>query len=72
MDKKYKITKVINILLCMGIVVTIMLCAYNAWSLNGEYTLFSFFASLVVHGGLGVMIYCGVDWILRRVFNQIK
>lgn len=72
MDKKYKIAKVVNILVCMCIVVTIMLCAYNAWSLNGEYTLFSFFASLVVHGALGVMIYCGVDWILRRVFHQIK
>lgn len=72
MDKKYKIAKVINILFSMGIVVTIMLCAYNVWSLNGEYTLFSFFASMVVHGGLGVTIYCGVDWILRRVFNQIK
>lgn len=72
MDKKYNIAKAINILVCMGIVVAIMLCAYNAWSLNGEYTLFSFFASLVVHGGLGIMIYCGVDWILRRVFHQIK
>lgn len=71
MDKKYNIAKAINILVCMGIV-AIMLCAYNAWSLNGEYTLFSFFASLVMHGGLGIMIYCGVDWILRRVFHQIK
>ena len=72
MDKKYNIAKAINILVCMGIVVAIMLCAYNAWSLNGEYTLLSFFASLVMHGGLGIMIYCGVDWILRRVFHQIK
>lgn len=36
MDKKYNIAKAINILVCMGIVVAIMLCAYNAWSLNGE------------------------------------
>lgn len=72
MDKKYNIAKAINILVCMGIVVAIMLCAYNAWSLNGEYTLFSFFASLVMHGGLGVMIYFGVDSILRRVFHQNK
>lgn len=72
MDKKYNIAKVINILVCMGIVVAIMHCAYNTWSLNGEYTLFSFFASLVMHGGLGIIIYCVVDWILRRVFQQIK
>lgn len=72
MEKKYKIAKAINILVCMGIVVAIMLCAYNAWSLYGKYTTFSFFASLVMHGGLGIMIYCGIDWILRRVFNQIE
>jgi len=56
MEKKYKIAKSINILVCMGIVVAIMLCAYNAWSLNGKYTTFSFFASLVMHGGLGIII----------------
>ena len=72
MDKKYNIARIINVLLCVGIAVTIMLCAYNAWSLYGKYTTFSFFASLVMHGGLAVMIYCGVDWILRRVFHQIK
>lgn len=72
MDKKYNIARLINVLLCVGIAVTIMLCAYNAWSLYGEYTTFSFFTSLVMHGGFAVMIYCGVDWILRRVFHQIK
>jgi len=70
MDKKYKIAKAINILLCISMVVTIMLCVYDAWSLNGEYTLFSFFASLAIHGGLGIMMYCGIDWILRKVFNR--
>lgn len=72
MEKKYKVAKTINILFSIGVVITIMLCAYNAWSLNGKYTWFSFFASLVMHGAFGVMIYCGVDWILRRVFHQIK
>lgn len=72
MKKKYKIAKTINILVCIGIAVTIMLCAYNTWSLYGKYTIYSFFASLVMHGGFAVMIYCGVDWILRRVFHQIK
>lgn len=72
MERKYKIARTINILVCVGIVIAIMLCAYNAWSLYGEYTLFSFFASLLLHGTLGVMIYCGIDWILRRVFNQIE
>lgn len=70
MEKKYKIAKAINVLVCMGIVVVLMLGAYNAWSQYGKYTLFSFFASLVMHGALGIMIYCGVDCILRRVFHQ--
>lgn len=72
MDKKYNIARAINIMVCICIVVAIMHCTYNAWSLYGKYTTFNFFASLVVHGGLGIMIYCGVDWILRRVFHQIK
>lgn len=72
MPELEQIAKAINILVCIGIAVTIMLCAYNAWSLYGKYTTFSFFASLVMHGGLVIMIYCGVDWILRRVFHQIK
>lgn len=72
MNKKYNIARLINILVCMGIIVAIMLCTYNAWSLNGEYTLFSFFASLVMHGVLGIMIYCVVDYILCRLFHQIK
>lgn len=70
MKKKYKKAKAINILVCIGIVIVIMLYAYNAWSLNGDYTLFSFFASLVVYGGWGVLIYFVVDCALRRAFNQ--
>lgn len=72
MERKYKIAKAINILVCMGIVVAIMLGAYNAWSVYGEYTLVDFFISLFIHGAFGAMIYCGVDWILRVVFHQIK
>ena len=56
MDKKYNIARIINVLLCLGIAVKIMVSAYNDWSLKGEYTLFSFFASLVMHGGLGIII----------------
>ena len=72
MKRKYKIAKAINILFSIGVVITIMLCAYNAWSVYGEYTSVNFFISLFMHGTLGIMIYCGVDWILRRVFHQIK
>ena len=75
MDKKYNIAKTINILFSIGVVITIMLCAYNAWSLYGEYTTFSFFASLVMHGTFGVMIYCGIGYsaeCLTKLNNDEK
>lgn len=72
MRKKYNIARAINVLFSLAIIVTIMICAYNEWSKHGAYTAFSFIASLVMHGGLGVMIYFGVDSILRRVFHQNK
>lgn len=72
MHKQYKIAIIINTLVCLGIVIGIMLAAHSEWSKHGEYGMFQFIASLVVHGGLGVMIYFGVDYILRRLFRQIK
>lgn len=72
MEKKYKIAKIINTTVCLAIAITIMLYAYSEWSKYGTYGVYQFLCSLVFHGGLGIMIYCGVDWILRRVFHQIK
>lgn len=72
MNKQYNIARVINALVCLGIVIGIMLAAHTEWSKYGDYGTFQFIASLLVHGGLGVMIYFGVDWVLRRVFNQIN
>lgn len=72
MDKKYKIAKIINIIFCIALAVTIMLYAHHEWSKYGTYGAFQFISSLVFHGGFAVMIYCGIDWILRKVFNQIK
>lgn len=72
MDKQYKTARIINALVCLGIVIGIILAAHSEWSKHGEYGMFQFIASLTIHGGLGIMIYCGVDYILRRLFNQIK
>ena len=66
---KYKIAKIVNIIVCIALVVFIMRMAYNTWSMYGPYTLFSFFASLFVHGGLGIMIYLGIDWVLKKLFK---
>lgn len=73
MNKKYKIARVINIIFCIGIVLMIMIHAYHEWNKYGDYGVFQFVVSLVYHGGSGIMIYFGIDWILRNiVFNQIK
>ncbi len=47
-------------------VVILMVCAKNQWSQYGEYTWVSFFTSVVVHGGLGLMFYIGCDELLKK------
>lgn len=66
---KYKIAKIVNIIVCISLMVFIMQNAYNAWSMYGPYTLFSFFVSLFVHGGFCIMIYLGIDWVLKKLFK---
>ena len=67
--KRYKIAKKVNIIVCILLVVFVMRMAYNAWSANGPYTTFSFFASLVIHGGMGLLIYLGIDSLLKKFFK---
>ena len=53
------------------VAVVIMICAYFAWSKYGDYTVVSFVASLVIHGGgcafFGVV--CN-DAIVRYYHNK--
>lgn len=72
MKKKYKIARAMNAWFCFWLVIAIMFLAHAEWSKYGEYGTFQFVSSVVFHGGLGVIIYFGIDWILRRVFNQIN
>lgn len=60
---KYKIAKIVNAIICITLIVVIMRIAYNEWSL---YNLSSFFVSLFVHGFWGIVVYLGIDWILRK------
>lgn len=66
---KLKIAKVLNAFLCFTLTVLLMREVYFTWSMYGPYTIISFFASLVVHGGLGIMIYLGIDWMLKKLFK---
>lgn len=53
-----------------AVAAAIMICAYCAWSKNGDYTLFSFFASLVFHGGFSLVIGMQVDEFICRKYNN--
>lgn len=66
---KYKIAKIVNIIVCISLVIFIMRIAYNTWSMYGPYTLFSFFVSLFVHGGFWIIIYLCIDWVLKKLFK---
>lgn len=66
---KYKIAKIVNIIVCIALVAFIMRMAYNTWSMYGPYTLFSFFASLFVHGGMGIMVYLGINSLLKKILK---
>ena len=49
----------INAIAWFAIAIILMWCAYSAWSKNGAYTMGSFCASLVFHGGP-----CFLGWML--------
>ena len=57
MKRSYKIGRVLNAIVCMALLVTIMIAAYNEWSKYGAYTIWSFVVSLFIHGPLSGMIY---------------
>ena len=42
-----------------------MVSAYRAWSECGGYNYLSFFVSLIIHGGVGVAIYLGLNYLLN-------
>ena len=60
----------INAIVWLVIAVSLMICAYNAWSQNGPYTLFSFITSLIVHGGLCLVVGMLVDEQIVKHFNN--
>ena len=67
--KKYKRYKIFNAVFCVALVAIIMIAAYESWSMHSKYTIGSFLASLLMHGGFGLMIYLGIDNFLKRIFD---
>lgn len=68
-DRKTKVRR-INVIVWLVIAVFLMICAYNAWSQNGPYTLFSFIASLTAHGGFCLVVGILVDEQIVKHFNN--
>ena len=66
---RLKIAKVLNAIVCLTLTVLLMREVYFAWSIYGPYTIMSFFASLVIHSGMGVMVYLGINFLLKRIFQ---
>lgn len=67
---KYEKYRIINAMFCIALVVVIMISAYKTWSMYGEYTIASFFVSLLMHGGFGLMIYLGIDNLLKKITRE--
>lgn len=67
---KCKVARICNAILCLALFIIIMRAAYNTWSMYGQYTLYSFFVSLFIHGTLSGMIYIGIDYLLRKFMKE--
>jgi hypothetical protein len=64
---KLKIARALNAIICFTLTVLLMREVYFIWSMHGPYTLLSFVGSLIFHGGFGVVIYLGIDWVLKKL-----
>lgn len=67
---KQKTATTANLIFWTALAVVIMVCAYFAWSKYGEYTLASFFASLVIHGGGCLFFWAVSDEAIVRYYHN--
>lgn len=67
--KKLQKIRFVNAVVWALIAATLMIAAYFQWSKYGEYTGTSFFASLVVHGGINLLLGVQVDEAICRKYN---
>lgn len=67
---KRKVARTINVILCLTFVIMIMRLVYKEWSQYGDYTMFSFFASLLIHGGFGFFMGYVIDEAICKYFDK--
>ena len=59
-----------NAIIWIIIAIVLMVTAYCEWSKHGEYTVFSFFASLVFHGGFSLVVSMQIDELICKRFDK--
>lgn len=64
-----KVYRIVNVIVWSILAILMMFMAYKVWSMHGEYTLLSFIASLIIHGGCCAMICWGIDCFLKKLFK---
>lgn len=68
-NRKTKVRR-INAIVWLVIAAFLMIYVYDAWSQNGPYTLYSFIASLIFHGGFCLVVGMLVDELIVKYFNN--
>ena len=56
----------VNAIIWTIIAIALMVAAYCEWSKHGEYTAFSFLASLVFHGGFSLVAGMHIDELICK------
>ena len=56
----------VNAIIWTIIAIVLMVTAYFEWSKYGEYTVVSFFASLVFHGGFSLVVGMQIDELICK------
>ena len=56
----------VNAIIWTIVAIVLMVAAYFEWSKHGEYTAFSFFASLVFHGGFSLVVGVQIDELICK------
>ena len=60
----------VNAIIWTIVAIALMVTAYFEWSKHGEYTAFSFFASLVFHGGFSLVVGMQIDELICKKFDK--
>lgn len=67
---KMNLVRKINAAIWVVAAIVLMVFVYKVWSINGPYTLISFFVSLVMHGGFCFFIGYLTDEKIRNYFKN--